>query len=156
MIDYNSVIAAVTTVIKTETTRPVLVQGSNNKVPPYPYCSYTVTSPFLKQTHIEEGETLTQDAELVISLTWASKDNVEAMSLTQRTATLLDHPATRQKFADVGLSVVRTEGFGNRDTFLTIDVERRYGFDLRLRTRHTETKTLETVETLQSIIGTRN
>jgi hypothetical protein len=148
MIDYGKVIEAITTVITTETGKPVVVQGSNQQTPPYPYCTYTVTSPFLKQTHIEEGESLTQDVEIVISLTWLSNDDVEAMALTQRTATILDHPVTRQKLSDSGLSVIRSEGFGNRDTFLTIDVERRYGFDVRLRTRHSETKTIDTIETV--------
>ena len=30
---------------------------------------------------------------------------------------------------------MRNDGFGNRDTFITIDTERRHGFDMRLRTR---------------------
>lgn len=148
MIDYTSIIGALNRVIKAETNRPVVPQGSTQKQPPYPFCTYTVTSPYLPQTSIDDGETLTEDVEMVVSLTWCSEDAMEAASLAQQTATLLKLTATRQILADAGLVVVRTEGFGNRDTFISIETERRMGFDVRLRTRHSDSNPIEYIETI--------
>jgi hypothetical protein len=138
MIDYNDMIAAVTTTVKAATGFPVVVQGSNQQTPPYPYCAFTITSPYLSSVEMVTAEGIEEDVEVVFSLTWHCEDQVEALELTQKTATNFKKSSTIQKLGDRGLSVVRINGFGNRDTFITIDVERRYGFDLRLRTRHAD------------------
>lgn len=149
MIDYEAIVTAVNRLIKTETGCPVVKQNSNSPQPPYPFCSYTITSPYLNAASFEKGETLTEDVEVVLSLTWSSKDDIEPIALAQKAATAFKHTSTRQKFFDLGLAIVRIDGFGSRDNLISIQTEYRAGFDLRLRVRHSESKAIDTIETVQ-------
>jgi mRNA deadenylase 3'-5' endonuclease subunit Ccr4 len=153
LIDYESITGILNNLIKAETTHPVMLQGIISKQPPYPFCSYTIISPFLPQSSIDQGETFTQDVEIVISYTWVSDDPFKVMSLAQKTASFLQHSSTRQKLSDAKIAVVRIDGFGNRDTFLSIETERRTGFDLRIRIRTEDSRNLEVIETVNLVGG---
>jgi hypothetical protein len=148
-IDYVSLISSIVKVIKAETQRPIVPQDTTEERPKFPYCTYTVTSPYLAKGTQYGGENLTEDVEVVISLTWISEESIEVLDLAQRTATAFKHQANRQTLADAGLSVVRLDGFARRDTFITIEYEKRMGFDLRVRTRHTETKAIDYFDEVQ-------
>ncbi|MCL8470487.1 phage neck terminator protein [Bacillus subtilis] len=136
--DYNNIIQTVLGLIREKTGHVVIVANGTGKQPAYPFCTYTVTSPYLPQHRgIEEQGVLTEDIELVFSFTWVSNSHIEAISLAQQTAAYFKTAEARQKLHDNGLAWVRNDGFGNRDTFITIDTERRHGFDTRFRTRFT-------------------
>ncbi|WP_353856439.1 hypothetical protein [Bacillus sp. Bos-x628] len=134
--DYNSIIQTVLGLIREKTGHVVIVANGTGKQPVYPFCTYTVTSPYLAQHRgIEEQGALMEDIELVFSFTWISNSHIEAISLAQQTATYFKTGEARQKLHDNRLVWVRNDGFGNRDTFITVDTERRHGFDARFRTR---------------------
>ncbi|MFB8733893.1 hypothetical protein ACEQPO_08045 [Bacillus sp. SL00103] len=59
------------------------------------------------------------------------------ISLTQQTATIFRTMKAKQVLYDKGIAFTKTEGTGNRDTFLSIENERRHGFDARFRIRVT-------------------
>ncbi|MBH0171024.1 phage neck terminator protein [Fictibacillus sp. 18YEL24] len=153
MIDYESITATLNKLIKAETTYPVILHGANSKQPQYPFCTYTIISPFVQQSFIDQGDTFTQDVEIVISYTWVSDDPFKVLSLAQKTASFLQHSSTRQKLSDAKIAVVRIDGFGNRDTFLSIETERRTGFDLRIRIRTEDFRNLEVIETVNLVGG---
>ncbi|MEH2977201.1 LIC_12616 family protein [Bacillus amyloliquefaciens] len=134
--DYNSIIRTVLRMIKEKTGHVVIEANGTGKQPEYPFCTYTVTSPYLPQHRgVEEQGVLTEDIELVFSFTWISNSHIEVISLAQETASYFKTADARQTLHDNGMAWVRNDGFGNRDTFITIDTERRHGFDMRLRTR---------------------
>lgn len=123
-------------------------QASTEKQPKYPFATYTIINPYLNAKTFKSGGDQTEEVEIVISYTWLSEDSFEALSLAQKMATMLKGTSTRQALRDKGIVVVRIDGFGSRDNFITIEVERRVGFDLRLRVRHTEIDNYESVETV--------
>lgn len=145
MIDYKSIATTVINMIKEKTNHNAIVENGTGKQPEYPFCTFTITSPYLSlHQGIEEEDTLIEDVDIIFSLTWISKSHYEAISLAQQTATYFKSRTGRETLADAGLVWVKNEGFGNRDTFITIDTERRHGFDLRLRTRTASKEDKET------------
>ncbi|MCM3598708.1 hypothetical protein M4D55_23395 [Metabacillus idriensis] len=148
MINYEHIIVTINGLIREETNRPVVVQGSTDDQPNYPFASYTITSPNIVVSRARRADSMTEDVETVISLTWHSESNVEAMSLSQRTEALFKRSDVIQRLSDLGIAIVRTLGNGTRDTFISIETERRYGFDLRVRTRHIDSNIIEDIETV--------
>jgi hypothetical protein len=129
----------------------IVPQVSNDPRPPYPFGTYTITSPYLNVKRFEQGEDIIEDAEIVVSLTWHSLDQLESIQLAQKFATLFNHSAIKQRLNSYGvwISIVRVEGFGSRDNFLSIKSEFRTGFDLRLRIRHKEEYPIEYIESFK-------
>ncbi len=148
MIDHAQALQALISHIKTGTGKTVILENQSATQPAYPFCTYSIPSPYLPQRTDYIGDSMDEVVEFVVSLTWRSKQNTEALMLAQQTAMLLKTVSGRQKLGDAGLTVVRLEGFTNRDTFLTIDTERRYGFDARLRTY---VKTVQPLEDIGSV-----
>lgn len=149
MIDYKAIVSAVNHELRKELPYIGIERMSTEKQPVYPFFTYTVTSPYLNvKTYRSGGETQTEDVEIVISYTWISEDSFEALSLAQQSASLLKATGTRQRLYEKGLAVVRIDGFGSRDNFISIEVERQVGFDLRLRIRHSDVKEMEAIETV--------
>lgn len=67
--DYNSIIRTVLRMIKEKTGHVVIEANGTGKQPEYPFCTYTVTSPYLPQHRgVEEQGVLTEDIELVFLL----------------------------------------------------------------------------------------
>ncbi|MCY7919557.1 LIC_12616 family protein [Bacillus vallismortis] len=136
LLDYEKIVRIVIGMIKEKTGHIVIEADGIGKQPAYPFCTYTVTSPYLSQHRgVYEGGAITEDVDLVFSLTWCSNSHLEVVSLAQQTATYFKSVKAKQVLHDNGLAFIRTDGFGNRDTFITIETERRHGFDMRLRTR---------------------
>lgn len=135
MVDYEHILTNINRLIREETNRPIIVQASSDRQPKYPFASYTVTSPNLVASRSRFADSLIEDVEIMISITWHSDNHIEAMSLSQRTEQMLKRSDTIQRLSDEGIAIVRTLGNGTRDTFISIEQERRYGFDLRVRTR---------------------
>lgn len=148
MIDYTHAMTALLGHIRAGTGKLVLLDATNTPQTAYPFCTYSIPSPYLPQRTDYIGDEMGEVIEFVVSLTWHSKNNMEALGFAQQTATLLKTLKGRQVLGDAGLTVVRLDGFTNRDTFLTIDTERRYGFDVRLRTY---AKTVQPMEDIARI-----
>ncbi|WP_051622615.1 hypothetical protein [Exiguobacterium sp. AB2] len=148
MIDYTAALTALTGHLKQGTGKVIVLENQSATQPAYPFCTYSVPSPYLPQRTDYIGDAMDEVVEFVVSLTWHSKSNIEAMTLAQQSVQLLKAIGGRQTLGDAGLTVVRIDGFTNRDTFLTIDTERRYGFDVRLRTHVSSTRPLDAIETV--------
>lgn len=151
MIEYEYILSNINKLIREETTRPIVVQGNSSAQPNYPFASYAVTSPNLVVSRSRNADSLTEDVEMMISVTWHSTDHIEAMSLSQRTESMFKRSDTIQKLSDLGIAIVRTAGNGTRDTFISIETERRYGFDLRIRTRGI-TINKSTIDVIEEVI----
>lgn len=93
---------------------------------------------------------MVEDVEFVISFTWHSQDATEVQELCHDTAMLFKLRKHIQKLSDAGIAVVRIEGIQNRDVFLSVDNERRYGLDIRFRTRVIEEQGGDYIETVET------
>lgn len=148
LINYEMVISAVNRQVRQVLPYPMVEQSDIQLRPDYPFATYTVTSPYLNAKTFKSGGHQVEDVEIVVSYTWLSKNSFEALSLAQRMATMVKATNTRQKLQDAGIAVVRVDGFGNRDNFLTVEYERQVGFDLRLRVRHSDLNEYESIGTV--------
>lgn len=134
MIEYGTILKTINAEVRQG--KKVIEQLSTAKQPAYPFLSYTVINPYLNPKTYTDGNSITEEVEMVISYTWMSEDSMEAMSLAQTSATHIKARGTRQRLYDMGIVVVDVMGFGNRDTFITIETERRVGFDVKIRITH--------------------
>jgi len=148
MLDYEDIISKVNYELRQILPYPIVEQASTQKQPPYPYGTYTVTSPYLNPKTYRSGDTLIEEVEIVVSYTWLSVDSFECLNFAQRSSTLLKSIAIKQRLTDGGITVVRIDGFGSRDNFMSIEVERRVGFDVRLRVRHSDSRPHDVIETV--------
>ena len=110
----------------------VVRQNQVAEVPPYPYVSYTITTPI--NTHhgtysqAEDG-TLYKDVLQTWSFTVQSDDQDEAMSLALKIHSFFSVVGV-QMLADKKISVHRVQGVTTRDNLLTIQYEYRNGLDV--------------------------
>ena len=118
----------------TTDTRPCEVVRQNQvaEVPPYPYVSYTVTTPVAQKqgTYCEaEDGTLYMDATQTWSFTVQSDDPDEAMNLALRMFAYFTAVGLTP-LADKNITVRRVTGITTRDNLLTIQYEHRNGLDV--------------------------
>ena len=132
----------------------LVVQSSTiGDMPKYPFITYTVTSPYLRlgcdEEYTEQIESTTQNRhvlhyERVFSFTIASKDEDEAMDLCMKAMRYFRNDGVLD-LKDKGIVIVEVSNASARDTFITIDYERRYGFDVRIRLCDEEIRDTENI-----------
>lgn len=153
--EHVDIINALIKLIDNKTGLLVVPSGTTGNKPDYPYVSYTITSPYLAvHRGVEQEGVFSEQWECVVSLLFhVENDALEALSLSKTMAQHFKTEPARQFLNDRGLVWVSNDGFGNRDTFLTVSMERRHGFDVRLRThesiRHTKEEDLETINQIE-------
>lgn len=134
----------------------VVQQSSIGEQPAYPFITYTVTSPYLQlgqpERYTEEidGSIATKSIEhyeQVYSFTVASKDEDEAMNKCLQAIQYFKFYGA-QDLADQNIVVVKISSISARDNMITIDYERRYGFDVRIRVACEETMEVENIESI--------
>lgn len=151
MIDYAMIISKVNRQIR-ESTNEIIIreQQSIKEQPDYPFATYSIMNPYLNvKTYREDEGKMTQSVEITVSYTFYSQDALSLMGIVQNALTNFEHRATRQVLWDNGIAVIDVTGIQNRDTFLTIDVERRLGFDIRLRVNNISEKELRDIITIE-------
>jgi hypothetical protein len=140
--DYTTVTSALIKAVKDGTGYPLIAGNSAGEPPPYPYCSYTITSPKIGIERDYEGALF----ELVVSLTWHGTSSVGVLNLAKKTESYLKSSKGRKALSDKGIVVVSTSDFTSRDNFISIDYERMAGFDVQLRVRDTYVDDVEPIE----------
>lgn len=149
MIDYKNILTRIHRLVRAELSeKPIVEQATTEEYPAYPFATYTITSPYLNARRFLSGGVLTEEIEMVISYTWLSTDSFETTQLAQRMVTLLNKTKSRQILNDSGIVIVRMEGFGSRDNFISIETERRTGFDLRIRVSHAVENDYDNIQTV--------
>lgn len=149
MYDYEATLKSIHAVVRPHLNNiPFVEQATTEEYPEYPFGTYTITNPYLNaKTYISSGQQV-EEFEIVISYTILSLSSFESNKLAQSMAAFLKRTGTRQTLQDVGIVIVRQDGFGSRDNFISIEVERRTGFDLRIRVRNIEENTYQAIDTV--------
>ncbi len=116
--------------------RPVQLVRANQAgtIPPYPYGAYTVTTPLgpVGGTFcVAEDGTFYKTAYQTWSLTIISDDHDEAQTVAQMCHDYLAQ-AGNTYLSDAGIVVSRVGNINNRDNFISIEYEKRQGFDFTL------------------------
>ena len=142
MIDYASIRSAIVRPLAAALGLPVIMADQTGEIPPHPYVTYKMTSPYLETSvHGSESVEGTPDGikrtqikhiEVVVSFTVHVKGEDDAY---QRCYALIDHFdfSGRDALREAGVTVVGVTNAQNRDVFLTIEYERRVGCDVRFR-----------------------
>lgn len=142
MIDYATLRSAIVRPLSAALGIPVIMGDQTGEMPPYPFVTYKMTSPYLEASvHGVEGvkgtaegikRTQEKHVEVVFSFTVHAKSADEAY---QKCYALIEHFdfSGRDTLRDAGIVVVEITNAQNRDVFLTIEYERRVGCDVRFR-----------------------
>lgn len=110
----------------------VIRQNQVSKIPPYPYCSYTVTTPMA-----EHGGGYSQDKSGALyktvlqtwSFTFQSDDQDEALEFAMKAVDFFTADG-RMLLSDNNIVVRRVRSITTRDNLLTNQFEYRNGFDV--------------------------
>ena len=118
---------------------PVIMANQAIPAPPYPYLSYTVTSPVVSDTahySVATDGTRFKSLEQIWSFTVQSDDDTEAMNIA-----LLAYDwfalTGNTYLSDNDIIALRVGNVTNRDNLLTIEYEYRRGFDVNFSLLHT-------------------
>ena len=136
----------------------LVIQSSTiGDMPKYPFVTYTVTSPYLRlgqnEEYTEEVNSTYQNRhvlhyERVFSFTIVSKDEDEAMDLCVKAIRYFSNDGVLE-LKDKNIVIVEITNVAARDNFITIDYDRRYGFDVRIRLADEEVR--ETADIIEKI-----
>lgn len=116
---------------------PVIMGNQTGEAPPYPYLAINFTELGNAVGQIAEkvnGSEMTfiQQNELTVSIS-AYSDKLDASFELAYQALEWFKGMGVLDLQDANIAVIRTRPIVNRDTFLTIEYERRHGFDVNLR-----------------------
>lgn len=151
MINYDDIWIPLQSGLEKYVGKPVVQAETSGKQPPYPFISIKDISTFnIAQPAIlndGDNQTIKQDIEMVLSLT-VHADKIEVSKDLCMKARVYFLGKGAIELSDAGIAIVDVLPAANRDVFLTIDYERRYGFDVRLRIQGQETYRIDVIETV--------
>lgn len=132
MIDYDNLRTTVVTGLKKYLNCLVIRSNQNAEPPPYPYVSYTVTTPMTANNgtygEYEDGKARKPVA-CIWSITVQSDDDLECVTLVNKAREWLDYVGT--VYLNDNNVIVQSVGvITNRDNVLTVEYEYRKGFDV--------------------------
>lgn len=135
MIDYKNIRDTVCQGIKEKLGLTIIRSSQNQVSPPYPYCSYTVTSVMSANNGtysiVKSNNTTTAYKEVtqIWSITVMSDKYEECVEKAMKLRNFLDFSG-RDYLKDNNVIVQQITGITNRDNMISIDYEYRQGFDV--------------------------
>lgn len=141
--------------LKSYTTHPVIMADTTGNQPAYPFYTLKVTltgqgiGQVAEAMDVKMGlSSIEQDTEMILSITCHAADISEAHDLTYKARSYFLGKG-HIELSDQNITVVDALAITNRDVFLNIEYERRYGFDVRLRIRGQESFDAEVIENIE-------
>lgn len=89
-----------------------------------------------------------QDMEFTISFTCHGDTNENSFNLAMRAKEYFNGLGTLQ-LSEYNIAIIETTPVSNRDVYLTIEYERRYGFDLRIRVRAKSNYSVDIIDSVE-------
>lgn len=131
--DYKIITSSLIKAVK-QATGVVCIEGNSRaQQPPYPFATFTITSPRVVNQHDAEGSQF----EVVVSLTYHDSSSISVLNLAKRCESFFGSHNGRTIFSEKNVVVVDIDNFDKRDNFISIDFERTAGFDVTLRVAET-------------------
>lgn len=132
MIPFEEMSKAVASGLREYIGIPVILANQTAEAPAHPYATYNVTTPAQAnggtyQQH-EDGIDRKQ-VRSVWSITILAKEWGESLSLATKAREWFEHTG-RMWLAEHGITVQSTTDVNNRDNILTVEYERKNGFDV--------------------------
>lgn len=140
--------------LKLTTGITTIVAEQSSEQPPYPFVTVKFTTLGKKVGRVaqymkDDGQYTEQDIEMILSVTSFSADTEDEIDqATDNAYKALQFFEVNgiEVLQDNNIAVVETTELTNRDTFISIEYERRAGFDVRIRTRAQLVKEIDTIE----------
>lgn len=131
MIDFKNLKITVVKGLKKYLGCPVIGNNQNAEPPPYPYVSFTITTPATANNgtygEYNDGKAR-KPVNCIWSITAQSDDNTESVTLANKAREWLDYAGTVY-LNDNNVVVQSVGNVGNRDNVLTAEYEYKNGFD---------------------------
>ena len=134
MIDQLKINEVVITGLEGKLSCPVIFSNQAAPAPPYPYCSFTITNLADESSGnygLHEDEIYRKEIMQTWSFTIQSNDDDEAMNLALKAYDFFTLEG-KLILSDGGVVVQSVTQINNRDNFITVEYEHRYGFDVKL------------------------
>ena len=144
--DYKTITSSLIKAVKTATGYPCLEANSTGDQPPYPFATFTITSPRIQ---IQEDDNSNAQFEAVVSLTWHDTSSLSVLNLAKRCESFIKSTSGRAIFAEKGVVIVGATDFDRRDNFISIEYERTAGFDISLRVMDPHKDDVEDMDGIQ-------
>lgn len=133
-----------------------IVAEQSSEQPPYPFNTIKFTTLGKKigramQYMKEDGQYTEQDIEMILSVTSFSagtENEIDQATNNAYKALQFFEIDGIEVLQDKNIAVVKTTELTNRDTFISIEYERRAGFDVRIRTRAQLVKAIDTIDSV--------
>lgn len=153
MLDIESIRSAIVRNLKATTGIQTIIAEQSSNQPDYPFIAVKMTLLGQKvggsAQYMDGLEQVTeQDIEMVMSVSSYSDDMDESINNSYKALQFFEVDGV-ELLQDHNIAVVQTTDITNRDTFISIEYERRTGFDVRIRTRAQVTKEIEVIETVE-------
>lgn len=128
--DYGELIDALEESVKKGIGLTLIEDATAGERPDYPFCSYSIISPFLQVTvDVTDHEVF----ETVLSFKIYTESSLQGLNLCTKLKKHFESFDNRKSFEDKNIVLVGISNVGKRDNFISIDYERISGFDIRLR-----------------------
>ena len=129
---------------------PVIQAEGTGKQPPYPFISIKKTTNGSNVGQVAESitgsiKTIEQDTEMIHSITCNAATIEDADNYANKARAYFLGKG-HIDLSDHNITIVDVLDATTRDVFLTVDYERRVGFDLRLRARGEESFEIDVIE----------
>ena len=126
---------------------PVIKSNQHTPVPAYPYVSFTVVNPLVATGgtwgECDDGMER-KEFKQVWSFTVQSDDDTVATEKAMRLYEYFDRK--NHELEEIGVMVVRLSNMSNRDNFISVQYEYRYGFDVIFAFMRKNTDVISDVE----------
>lgn len=143
--DYKVITSSLIKSIKTLTSYPCIEANSTGDQPPYPFATFTITSPKITIQQDDDNAPF----ELTVSLTWHDTSSLSVLNLAKKCESFFKTSKGRAIFTEKNVAIVDVMDFDRRDNFISIEYERSAGFDILMRVQDPHFDDVEGIDNIQ-------
>lgn len=143
--DYTVITSSLIKAVLTLTSYPCIEANSTGEQPPYPFSTFTITSPKITIQHDDNNAPF----ELTVSLTWHDTSSLSVLNLAKKCESFFKSTVGRTMFAEKNVVIVDVMDFDRRDNFISIEYERSAGFDILMRVQDPHVDEVASIDNIQ-------
>ena len=142
--DYKVITSSLIKAVKTLTSYPCIEANSTGEQPPYPFATFTITSPKITIQQDDDNAPF----ELTVSLTWHDTSSLSVLNLAKKCESFFKSSEGRSIFSEKNVVIVDVMDFDRRDNFISIEYERSAGFDILMRVQDPHVDDIDGIENI--------
>lgn len=143
--DYKVITSSLIKAVRTLTSFPCIEANSTGDQPPYPFATFTITSPKITIQQDDNNAPF----ELTVSLTWHDTSSLSVLNLAKKCESFFKSAEGRAIFDKKNIVIVDVMDFDRRDNFISIEYERSAGFDILMRVQDPHVDEVEAIKQIE-------